>query len=93
MYTIISKDVQDSLDSNCSNRTDKTHLKRRNSKLPSKKSPVFDLVKHSKENTFNLLNIKQKQNRKEDIVQGKILKIIVPFLDVLLVAKSYFTFC
>ena len=71
------KDVHDFSDKNCFNRTDKrkrkyenTHLKQRNSKLPCKDFPVFDLVKQSKENTFNLLNIKRKQKRKEDIVKG-----------------------
>ena len=73
------KNVHDFLDKNCLNRTDNrkrknetTHLKQRNSKLPCKDFPVFDLVKQSKENTFNLLNIKRKEKQKKDIKQGKI---------------------
>ena len=61
------KDVQDSLDTNCTIRTDE-----RKSKLFCKDSPGFDLVKQSKENTLNLLNIKIKQKQKKDIEQGKI---------------------
>ena len=79
MDKIISKEVKNSLDANCSNRTNRRKRKnetnypeQRNSKLPCKDPLVFDLVKQSKENTFNLLNIKRKQKRKEDIVQGKI---------------------
>ena len=98
MDKINSKDVHALLDKNCFNRTDKrkrknetTHFKQRNSKLPCKDFPVFDLVKQSKENTFNLLNIKRKEKRKEDIVRGNDLETNVPFFDV--VAKHYFTFC
>ena len=79
MDTITSKDVQDSLETNCSNRTkerdrkyETTHPEQRNSKLLCKKSPVFDLVKQSKENTLNLLNIKRKQKGKKYLVKGKI---------------------
>ena len=64
MDKIISKDVKNSLDANCSSRTDKrerkyetSYPKQRNSKLPCKDSSVFDLVKQSKENTLNCLNI------------------------------------
>ena len=73
------KDVQDSLDTNCTIRTDErkrkyetTQTEQRNSKLFCKDSPGFDLVKQSKENTLNLLNIKIKQKQKKDIEQGKI---------------------
>ena len=62
---------EDSSDINCSNRIDErnrkfvtTHPEQRNSILLSKNSPVFDLVKQSKENTLNLLNIKRKQKKK-----------------------------
>ena len=71
--------MEDSSDTNCSNRIDKrnrkfvtTHPEQRNSILLSKNSPVFDLVKQSKENTLNLLNIKRKQKGKKYIVKGKI---------------------
>ena len=80
MDKIISKDDKKSVYANCSNRTKKrkrkyetTYLKQRNSKLPYKDSPVFNLVKQSKENTINLLNIKRKEKLKKDIKQGKIL--------------------
>ena len=80
MDNFISKDVQNSLDANSSRRTDgrkrkceTTHLEQRNSKLPFKDSPVCDLVRQSKENSFNLLSLKRKQKRKEDIEKGKIL--------------------
>ena len=70
---------EDSSDTNCSNRIDErnrkfvtTHPEQRNSILLCKNSPVFDLVKQSKENTLNLLNIKRKQKGKKYIVQGKI---------------------
>ena len=79
MDEIISKEVKNSLDANCSNRTNRRKRKnetnypeQRNSKLPCKDPLVFDLVKQSKENTFNLLNIKRKQKQKKEIVQGKI---------------------
>ena len=84
---------KDSSDTNCSNRIDEinrkfvtTHPEQRNSKLPLEDSPVYDLVKQCKDNTFNLFNIKRKQKRKDYIVQGK---TISPFL----VANRYFTFC
>ena len=74
-----SKDLQNSSDANSSSKTDErkrkcetTHLKRRNSKLPCKDSSVFDLVKQSKENTFNVLSMKRKQKQKRDFKQGKI---------------------
>ena len=79
MNKISLKDVQDSFNTNCSNRTDKikiecetTHLEQRNNKLHCKDSPVYGLVKQSKENSSNLLKMKRKQKRKEDIKQGKI---------------------
>ena len=79
MDTITSKDVQDSLDTNCSNSADErnrkyetTHPEQRNSRLPCKVSPVFDLVKQSRKNSLKLLNIKRKQKRKENIEKGKI---------------------
>ena len=71
--------MEDSSDTNCSNRIDKrnrkfvtTHPEQRNSILLSKNSPVFDLVKQSKENTLNFLNIKRKHKRRDYIEQGKI---------------------
>ena len=80
MDNFISKDVQNSLDANSSGRTDgrkrkceTTHLEQRNNKLHCKDSPVYDLVKQSKEHSFNLLSIKRKQKRKEDIEKSKIL--------------------
>ena len=80
MNKISLKDVQDSFNTNCSNRTDKikiecetTHLEQRNNKLHCKDSPVHDLVKQSKEHSFNLLSLKRKQKRKEDIEKSKIL--------------------
>ena len=79
MDNFISKDVQNSLDANSSGRTDgrkrkceTTHLEQRNNKLHCKDSPVYGLVKQSKENSLNLLKMKRKQKRKEDIKQGKI---------------------
>ena len=79
MDKIISKDDKKSVYANCSNRTKKrkrkyetTYPEQRNSKLPCKDPLVIDLVKQSKENTFNLLNIKRKQKQKKEIVQGKI---------------------
>ena len=70
---------EDSSDINCSNRIDErnrkfvtTHPEQRNSILLCKNSPVFDLVKQSKENTLTLLNIKRKQKGKKYIVKGKI---------------------
>ena len=77
MDTITSKDVQDSLDTNCSNSADErnrkyetTHPEQRNSRLPCKVSPVFYLVKQSKENSLKLLSLKREQKRKEGIEQG-----------------------
>ena len=79
MNKISLKDVQDSCNTNCSNRTGKrkiecetTHLEQRNNKLHCKDFPVYDFVKQSKENSLNLLKMKRKQKRKEDIKQGKI---------------------
>ena len=77
MDTITSKNVQDSLDTNCSNSADErnrkyetTHSEQRNSRLPCKVSPVFYLVKQSKENSLKLLSLKREQKRKEGIEQG-----------------------
>ena len=77
MDTITSKNVQDSLDTNCSNSADErnrkyetTHPEQRNSRLPCKVSPVFYLVKQSKENSLKLLSLKREQKRKEGIDQG-----------------------
>ena len=77
MDTITSKNVQDSLDTNCSNSADErnrkyetTHPEQRNSRLPCKVSPVFYLVKQSKENSLKLLSLKREQKRKEGIEQG-----------------------
>ena len=93
-----SKDLQNSSDANSSSKTDErkrkretTHLEQRNSKLPCKDSSVFDLIKQSKINSFDLLNTKRKQKRKKDITQGKILKTIIPFLNV--TTNSYLIFC
>ena len=70
---------EDLSDTNCSNRIDKKnrkfvtiHPEQRNSILLCKNSPVFDLVKESKENTLNFLNIKRKLKRRDYIEQGKI---------------------
>ena len=70
---------EDLSDTNCSNRIDErnrkfvtTHPEQRNSILLCKNSPVFDLVKESKENTLNFLNIKRKLKRRDYIEQGKI---------------------
>ena len=78
MDKIIPKDVQNSLDADSSDRTEDrkrkfetTHLKQRNNKLNYKGSPVYDLVKESKENSLNLLKSKRKQKQKEDIEKGK----------------------
>ena len=77
MDTITSKNVQDFLDTNCSNSADErnrkyetTHPEQRNSRLPCKVSPVFYLVKQSKENSLKLLSLKREQKRKEGIEQG-----------------------
>ena len=78
MGNITSKDVQDSLDTNYSNRADErkrknetTHPELKYIKLPCKDSQVYDLVKQCKTNSFNLLNLKRKQIRKENIERGK----------------------
>ena len=67
MDKINSKEVNVSLNENCSNITDDRKRKneitlqeQRSSKLPCKDSPVNDLVTQSKENSFNLLNSKRK---------------------------------
>ena len=77
MDKINSKEVNVSLNENCSNITDDRKRKngitlqeQRGSKLPCKDSPVYDLVKQSKENSFNLLNLKRKPKRKQDFGQG-----------------------
>ena len=64
MDKINSKEVKVSFNENCSNRTDErkrkneiTHPEQRNSKLPYKDSSVYDIVKHSKDNSLELLNI------------------------------------
>ena len=79
MDTITSKDVQDSLETNCSNRADEinrkyetTHPEQRNIKLLCKVSPGFDLVKQSRENSLKLLSLKREQIRKEGTKKGKI---------------------
>ena len=79
MDKITSMEVQVSLNENCLSRTDDrkrknetTHVEQRNSKLLCKDSLVYDLVKQTKENTFNLLNMKRKQKQKQDFEQGKI---------------------
>ena len=79
MNKINSKEVQVSFNENYSSRTDDrirkneiTHLEQKNSKLLRKDCLVYDLVKQSKENTLNLLNMKRKQKQKQDFEQGKI---------------------
>ena len=95
MEKIDFKNVQNSLDANCSNRTEKrktkyktTHLEQKKSKLLCKDSPIYDLVKESKENSFNLLNVKRKQKRIEDIEKGKML-----FFMLLQLVALFFLFC
>ena len=80
MDTITLKHVQNSLDTNCSDRAEErnikyevTHLEQRNSKLPLKNSPVYDFVKKNKENSLKLINTKRKQKQKESFEQGEIL--------------------
>ena len=97
MDTINLKDVQDSLNTKCSNKSDERNIKygsiyleQRNSKLYCKNSQAYDLVIQSKINLFDLLNTKRKQKQKKDIKQGKILLTIIPLLDV--IANSYFNF-
>ena len=82
MNTIASKDVQDSSDTNCSIRTDErnrkhktTHPEQRNSRVHCKVSPVYDLVKQSRENSLKLLSLKREQKRKEDIEKGIMFKL------------------
>ena len=79
MDTITSKDVEDLSDTNCFIRTDErnrknetTHPELRNSRVNCEVSPVYDLVKQSREKSLKLLDIKRKQKRKKDIEQGKI---------------------
>ena len=79
MNKINSKEVQVSFNENYSSRTDDrirkneiTHLEQKNSKLLRKDCLVYDLVKQSKENTFNVLSMKRKQKQKRDFKQGKI---------------------
>ena len=79
MDTITLKDVQNSLDTNCSDRAEERNSKyeltlpeQGNSKLPLKISPVYALVKQSKENSLKLLNTKRKQKQKEGFEQGEI---------------------
>ena len=65
MDKINSKEVKVSFNENCSNRADErkkkkneiTLKKQRNSKFPYKDSSVYDIVKHSKDNSLELLNI------------------------------------
>ena len=80
MDKVISNDVQDSLDTNSSNRADERkmkygayHVEQRNSKLPCKNFLGYDLVKQCKENSFNLLNLKREEKRKEEIKEGMFL--------------------
>ena len=82
MDSITSKDVQDALETNCSNRADErnrkfetTYPEQRNSKLLCKDSLVYDLVKQGRENSLKLLSLKREQKQKEIIVQGKIFKL------------------
>ena len=79
MDTITLKDVQNSLDTNYSDRAEERnseyeiyHLEQGNSKLPLKNSPAYALVKQSKENSLKLLNTKRKQKQKEGFEQGEI---------------------
>ena len=80
MNKINSKEVKVSFNENCSNRTDEkkskneiTLKKQRNSKIPYKDSSVYDIVKHSKDNSLELLNINREQKLKKDIEQGKVI--------------------
>ena len=79
MDKITSKNIQDSLDTKCSNRADErnrkyetTHPEQRNSILLCKDSLVYDLVKQSRENSLKLLSLKREQIRKEGTKKGKI---------------------
>ena len=79
MDKINSKEVQVSLNENCSNRTDEKNRKngitlqeQRNIKLHFKDCPIYDLVKQSEENSFNLLKLKRKQKQMQDFKRGKI---------------------
>ena len=79
MDKINLNEVQVTLNKNCVSKTDdrkrkkeSTHLEQKKIKLLSKDSLVYDLVKQSKENTLNLLNMKRKQKQKQDFEQGKI---------------------
>ena len=74
MDKIISKEVHNSLDANCFNRTNKRKRKcetanpeQRNRKLPCKVSPVYDFVRQSRKDSLKLLILKREQKRKEDI--------------------------
>ena len=80
MDKINLKEVKIFLNENCFNTIDDRKRKngitlqeQRNSKLPCKDSPVYDLVQQSKENSFNLLNLKRKPKRKLDFKQGRVL--------------------
>ena len=88
MDTITSKDVEDLSDTNCFIRTDErnrknetTHPELRNSRVNCEVSPVYDLVKQSRENSLKLLSLKREQKRKEDIKRGKIFLIKILFLN------------
>ena len=79
MDTFTFKDVQNSLDTNCSDIAEErnskyeiTHPEQGNSKLPLKNSPAYALVKQSKENSLKLVNTKRKQKQKEGFEQGEI---------------------
>ena len=79
MDTITSKDVRNSLETNCSNRANEinrkyetTHPEQRNSILLCKDSLVYDLVKQGRENSLKLLSLKREQIRKEGTKKGKI---------------------
>ena len=86
MGNITAKAVQESLEKNCSNRTNArigkyktTHPEQRNSRLHCEDSPVYDIVKLSRKNSLKLFSLKREQKRKKDIERGKIFKIKMLF--------------
>ena len=79
MNTITSKNVQDSLGTNCSIRADErnrkyetAHPQQSNSRLLCKDSLVYDLVKQCRKNSLKLLNLKPERILKEDFGKSKI---------------------
>ena len=100
MDKINSKEVQNSLDTNCSNRADEinriyeaTYPEQRNSKLLCKVSPVCDLVEQSRENSLKLLSLKHERKRKEDIEKGIMFKLKCFFFKQLQIVIFLLTCC